>query len=170
MEIIDAQHVHLSGITAIYNDAAEQTTAIWNEVTVDEENRKAWLAEHQQDNLPVLVAIAGNDEVLGYATYGPWRAWDGYRHTVEHSVYVRADQRGKGLGKALMLELITRARACGMHVMVAGIEAENIGSIKLHEKLGFDNVGTLKQVGEKFGSWLDLTFLQLQLDDKSTPA
>jgi phosphinothricin acetyltransferase len=107
--------------------------------------------------------------VAGYASFGDWRAWDGYRHTVEHSVYVRADRRGDGIGEALMLALIERARTSGKHVMVAAIEAGNAGSIRLHEKLGFERVGHLKEVGAKFGGWLDLAFLQLTLDARKTP-
>ncbi|MGV4878675.1 N-acetyltransferase family protein [Acetobacter indonesiensis] len=106
---------------------------------------------------------------LGYSSFGDWRAWDGYRHTIEHSVYVRADQRGKGIGKALMLALIDRAKELGKHVMVAGIEAKNTASIQLHEKLGFEHAGLLKQVGTKFDAWLDLAFLQLTLDSRKVP-
>jgi phosphinothricin acetyltransferase len=116
----------------------------------------------------VLVAEA-EGTVLGYATFGDWRAWDGYRHTVEHSVYVRADRRGGGIGRALMAALIDRARGLGKHVMVAGIEAGNTGSIRLHEALGFRQVGLLPQVGAKFGVWLDLAFLQLVLDGREAP-
>lgn len=166
MEIRDAGQEHVDGITAIYNDAVEHTTAIWNETKLDTANRLAWLADRQRAGYPVLVAVDGQDDVLGYASFGDWRAWDGYRHTVEHSVYVRADQRGKGIGKALMLALIERARASGKHVMVAGIEAKNAESIRLHENLGFEQVGHLKEVGTKFGAWLDLAFLQLTLDDR----
>ncbi len=169
MEIRDAASADVAGITAIYNDAVENTTAIWNATRVDVANREAWLGDRERAGYPVLVAVDGDGAVLGYASFGDWRAWEGYRHTVEHSVYVRADQRGKGIGKALMLALIERARSLGKHVMVAGIEAGNAGSIALHEKLGFEAVGLLKQVGMKFGSWLDLAFLQLTLDERATP-
>ena len=127
------------------------------------------LIDQQKAGYPVLVAVNSAEGVLGYASLGDWRAWDGYRHTVEHSVYVRADQRGKGVGEALMHALIKRARRIGKHVMVAGIEAKNAGSIRLHEKLGFEHVGHLKQVGTKFGCWLDLLFLQLILDERTEP-
>lgn len=163
MHIRDARPGDAEGIAGIYNDAVLNTTAIWNEVTVDAANRLTWLTDRQGAGYPVLIMAGSEDEVLGYASFGDWRAWDGYRHTVEHSVYVRSDQRGAGIGKALMLELIDRARALGKHVMVAGIEGSNQGSIKLHEKLGFEHVGLLKEVGTKFGRWLDLAFLQLIL-------
>lgn len=169
MEIRDAGPGDIAGITAIYNDAVENTTAIWNDTKIDAANRTAWLADRQRAGYPVLVAVDDGGSVLGYASFGDWRAWDGYRHTVEHSVYVRADRRGNGIGKALMLALIDRARGIGKHVMVAGIEAGNIGSIRLHEQLGFENVGLLKEVGTKFGAWLDLAFLQLTLDTRTAP-
>lgn len=110
MQIRDAEDRDLEGITTIYNDAVEQTTAIWNETTIDVENRRAWLVDRRNAGYPVLVTVSDEDKVLGYASFGDWRAWDGYRYTVEHSVYVRSDQRGAGIGKALMEALIGRAR------------------------------------------------------------
>lgn len=169
MMIRDAEDNDIEGVLAIYNDAVEHTTAIWNDRKVDLGNRLAWLADRRRAGYPVLVAVDPDGAVLGYASFGDWRAFDGYRHTVEHSVYVRADARGGGLGKALMEALIHRARTAGKHVMIAGIEAGNIGSIRLHEQLGFERVGLLKEVGTKFGSWLDLAFLQLRLDQRTIP-
>lgn len=169
MDIRDAGPADMDGVTAIYNEAVEHTTAIWNDTKIDTANRLAWFADRQRAGYPVLVAVDDDGGVLGYASFGDWRAWDGYRHTVEHSVYVRADLRGNGIGKALMLALIERARGIGKHVMVAGIEAKNAGSIRLHENLGFEHAGHLKEVGMKFGSWLDLAFLQLTLDARTAP-
>jgi phosphinothricin acetyltransferase len=169
IKIRDARQDDVEGITAIYNDAVERTTAIWNDTKVDSVNRSAWLADRQRAGYPVLVAVDDQGSVFGYASFGDWRAWEGYRHTVEHSLYVRADRRGHGIGKTLMLALIERARGLGKHVMVAGIEANNVESIRLHEKLGFERVGYLKEVGMKFDTWLDLAFLQLKLDTRSTP-
>lgn len=169
MEIRDAGQGDVEGILAIYNDAVANTTAIWNETTVDAANRAAWMADRRRAGFPVLVATSPDGAVLGYATFGDYRPFEGYRHTVEHSVYVRADRRGAGIGEALMAALIRRARELGKHVMVAGVEAGNAGSIRLHEKLGFERVGHLKQVGAKFGRWLDLAFLQLRLDDRPAP-
>ncbi|MDO5621599.1 MAG: GNAT family N-acetyltransferase [Paracoccus sp. (in: a-proteobacteria)] len=169
MLIRDAKDDDLAAITAIYNHAVEQTTAIWNDSPVDLSNRRAWLADRQRAGYPVLVAISDTGQVMGYASFGDWRAFDGYRYTVEHSVYVRADLRGGGIGMALMQALIQRARAIGKHVMVAGIEAGNTGSIRLHEKLAFEQAGVLYQVGAKFGNWLDLRFMQLKLDPREKP-
>ncbi len=168
MLIRDAQDPDLAGVLEIYNHAVAHTTAIWNDTLVDLENRRQWRAARVGAGFPVLVAVEGA-RVLGYASFGDWRAFDGYRHTVEHSVYVRSDARGGGIGRALMEALIERARAMGKHVMVAGIEAGNAGSIALHLRLGFTQTGLLPQVGMKFGKWLDLAFLQLRLDDRPQP-
>jgi phosphinothricin acetyltransferase len=169
VQIRNANTNDAEGIAAIYNDAVLHTTAIWNEAVVDAANRTKWLKERQSMGYPVLVAVAGDGAVLGYASFGDWRAFDGYRHTVEHSVYVHRSQRGAGIGKALMSGLIERARTAGKHVMVAGIEAGNVASIQFHYRLGFVQVGLLKEVGTKFGRWLDLAFMQLQLDSRTVP-
>lgn len=156
-------------IAEIYNDAVLNTTAIWNESKVDFLNRIKWMRDRREAGFPVIVFVDGNDSVLGYASYGDWRPWDGYCHTVEHSVYVHKSARGQGAGKALMENLIRLATDQGKHVMVAGIESENVASISLHKKLGFTEAGRLSEVGNKFGHWLDLTFLQLRLDTRAHP-
>ena len=161
--IRDALAQDAAGIRIIYNDAVLNTTAIWNEQLVDEANRVAWLQARQQMGYPVLVAVDEQDSVLGYASFGDWRAFDGYRHTVEHSVYVHPDARGKGVARQLMHELIRRARALDKHVMVAAIEAGNQPSIALHRQLGFVQTGLMPEVGTKFGRWLDLAWMQLTL-------
>ena len=168
-DIRDARHADLPAIRDIYNDAVLRTTAIWNEQTVDLGNRQAWFSARQSQGYPVLVVVDDEDNVLGYASYGDWRPFDGFRHTVEHSVYVRNDQCGNGLGSLLMTALIERARACGKHVMVAAIESANAASIRLHERAGFITTGQMPQVGTKFGRWLDLTFMQLILNPGALP-
>lgn len=155
-------------LAAIYNDAVRNTTAIWNEVEIDAQNRIDWIAARQGAGLPVLVLVEAG-AVVGYASYGPFRAFDGYRGTVEHSVYIRSDLRGGGRGRALMQALIAEARAAGFHVLVGAIEAGNAASIALHENLGFTHVGQMPQVGQKFGKWLDLALMQLMLDDRPAP-
>ena len=166
--IRDAIAEDAEALAAIYNDAVRNTTAIWNDVEVDAANRIAWMNARQGAGLLVLV-LEEAGEVTGYASYGPFRAFDGYRETVEHSVYIRSDRRGGGRGRALMTQLIAFARAEGLHVMVAAIEAGNAASIALHEQLGFRAVGTMPEVGQKFGRWLDLALLQLVLDDRTQP-
>lgn len=165
MQIRDAMPSDAEGIMGIYNHAVAHTTAIWNDTQVDTGNRRQWLSDRQAMGFPVLVAVDGPQKVLGYASFGPWRAFEGFRHTVEHSVYVHPDRHGQGIGQALMKALIERARTLQMHVMVAAIEAGNTHSMRLHQKLGFEQTGLMPQVGTKFGRWLDLAFLQLRLDD-----
>ena len=159
MKIIDAKRDDINAITQIYNHAVAHTTAIWNESLVDEDNRIQWWRERLDLGFPVLVAKEGN-EVLGYASYGPFRPHDGFRHTVEHSVYVREGVQGQGIGRKLMMQLIDEARTRDVHVMVGAIEADNLASIGLHKSLGFVETGRLPQVGKKFGKWLDLALYQ----------
>ncbi|WJN58622.1 GNAT family N-acetyltransferase [Pseudomonas sp. SO81] len=170
MIIRDAAEADLPALRDIFNDAVLNTTAIWMDDVVDLANRQAWFNARAQQGYPILVAENAAGEVVGYASFGDWRPFDGFCHTVEHSVYIRADQRGNGLGPLLMAALIERAKACGKHVMVAAIESGNAASIRLHERLGFITTGQMPQVGRKFGRWLDLTFMQLILTpERSAP-
>jgi len=158
-----------AALAAIYNDAVRHTTAIWNDAEVDAANRLAWLDLRRSAGYPVLVADDAAAGVVGYASFGDFRAFDGYRHTVEHSIYVRADRRRGGVATALMQALIAHARGAGKHVMVGAIETGNTASIALHRRLGFEEAGCMRQVGTKFGRWLDLTWMQLLLDDAPPP-
>lgn len=162
MIIRDAVHDDLPAILEIHNDAIRTTTAIWDEHEVDLDERRQWFDARRSAGLPVLVAEL-EDGVIGFASYGPWRPKTGYRFTVENSVYVHPDHRGRGAANALMPALIEQARAGDVHAIVAGIEAANAGSIALHEKFGFRRVALLPEVGFKFGRWLDLAYLQLSL-------
>ena len=162
MDVRDADQTHLPGIVAIYNEVLATSTAIFNDQPTTVEERTAWFRARIAQGYPVLVALEGS-RVLGYASFGDFRSWPGYRHTVEHSVHVAAEVRGRGVGAALMAQLIPRAVALGKHVMVAGIDASNAPSIRFHERLGFQRVGLLREVGCKFGRWLDLAFLQRNL-------
>jgi L-amino acid N-acyltransferase YncA len=166
--IRDAVLADAAGILPMYNYAVRETTAIFDTTPSDLAGREAWLAKRQGDGFPVLVAEL-DGAVAGFASFGEFRAWDGYRFTVEHSVYVDPMRHREGIGRTLLAALIDRARATGKHAMMAGIAAENAGSIALHQALGFREVGRMPQVAEKFGRWLDLVFLQLILDDRGRP-
>ncbi|MBN9026802.1 GNAT family N-acetyltransferase [Kaistia sp. MMO-174] len=158
-----ATEADLPTILAIYNDAVVNTAAIWNDDLVDLDNRIAWFRARIGQGFPVLVAVEG-ERVLGYASYGDFRAFQGYRFTVENSIYVAGEARGKGAGSALLAALVEAARAQGKHMMVAGIEAGNAVSIRLHEKQGFVETARMPELGFKFGRYLDLVFLQKKLD------
>ena len=112
-----------------------------------------------------MIVAVDDSGILGLASFGDFRAWpDGYRYTIEHSVHVRADRRRNGIGRALMEPLFPRAAALGKHIMIAGVDAANSGSIRFHEQLGFERVAHFREVGFKFGRWLDLVSLQRRLD------
>lgn len=163
MIVREATEADLPGVLAIYNHAVAHTTAIWNDALADLDNRRAWWRGRVEAGFPVLVAVDEAGAVTGYASYGPFRAFDGYRMTVEHSVYVAENARRRGAAKALMLALEAEARSAGMHIMVGGIAADNEASIELHRRLGFSETARMPEVGCKFGRFLDLVFMQKRL-------
>ncbi|WP_419759823.1 N-acetyltransferase family protein [Acidisoma sp.] len=162
MDIRNATEADLPAILAITNDAILNTTSSWNVHPTTLEARRQWLAERQAAGLPVLVGVIGGD-VAGFGSYGSFRAWDGYRLTVEHSIYVDAAFRRRGVGRLLLAGLIEHATEAGMHVMMGVISADNEISIALHEQFGFTVAGRLAEVGRKFDRWLDLVLMQKML-------
>ena len=161
MLIRDVTEDDLPAILAIYNHVIANTTAVYTETPAPLSDREAWFKARRAGNFPVLVADDGG--VIGFASFGDFRPWPGYARSVEHSVHVREDARGRGVGSALVGRLIEEARARHKHVMVGGIDAANEASIALHRKLGFVEAGTLREVAQKFGRWLDLLFMQRML-------
>jgi phosphinothricin acetyltransferase len=149
----------IPAIAAILNDAIANSVAAWREAPMGEAEMQVWF-EDRTGNYAVLVARGVDGAVLGYAAYGAFRAYSGYRHTVEHSVYVRGDARGQGIGTALLARLTERARAQGFHVMIGALEANNEASVKLHLAQGFAETGRMPEVGRKFDRWLTLVFVQ----------
>ncbi len=159
MIIRELEDADLPALTAIYNDAVINTTAIWNDETVDVENRRAWINVRRGLGYPVLVADI-DGVTAGYATFGDFRAFAGFRFTVEHSIYVDQSFRRCGIARRLLPVLSERARALGKHAMIGAIAADNAASIKLHVEAGFLEVGRMPEVGRKFDRWLDLVLMQ----------
>ncbi|MEM6519529.1 MAG: N-acetyltransferase family protein [Cyanobacteria bacterium P01_D01_bin.71] len=154
-----ASEADLASILDIYNDAILNTTAVYDYAPHTLAMRQSWLAAKQQAALPVIVAEL-QGQVAGFGALGAFRAWQAYQYTVENSLYVAANHRGQGLGKQLLAHLIAAAEQMQFHAMVAGIDADNTISLKLHEQFGFQEVAHFHQVGYKFNRWLDLKFMQ----------
>ncbi len=165
----NASLVDLEEILAIYNEVIRNSTAVYTEQEYDAARGRLWFDGRTAQGFPFIVARVGG-EVAAFAGFGEFRAWPCYRHTVEHSVHVRADFRGRGIGRLLITDLKARAAGMGKHSMIAGIDAQNQGSIRLHESLGFVRAGHLHEVGFKFGRWLDLVFLECIFPATSRPA
>lgn len=162
-------HRHVPPVLAIFNEAIEHSTALYDYKPRTVAMVEAWFDEKARGNHPVVGIEDAGGELMGFATYGPFRVRPAYKYTVEHSVYVDAQFRGRGVGRRLMEELIRQATRQEYHVMVGAIDAANAGSIAFHERLGFRHGGTLPQVGFKFGRWLDLALYQLILPTPARP-
>lgn len=152
----------LPEILAIYNDVILHTTAVYDYEPHTLEMRQQWFKTKKDQDFPVFVAI-DEGRIVGLSSIGPFRAWAAYKYSVENSVYVASDCRGRGVGKLLIPPLIDAAKKLKLHTIIAGIDASNEASIRLHEHFGFEEVAHFKEVGYKFNRWLDLKFLQLIL-------
>jgi L-amino acid N-acyltransferase len=169
MHIRDATEADLSALLEIHNDAIRTLDAIWIEEEETMDGRRQWFRDRKAAGFPIIVAVDDADKVLGYGSYGTYRGRGGYRATVEHSVYLFPEARGHGAGKALLTRLIELAREDGLHAMVAVIDATNTISIEMHDRIGFESTGVLRQVGQKRGKWLDQVQMVLLLDDRERP-
>ncbi len=163
MEIRDAVESDIPAITEIYNDVIRTSTAVFNDAPVLVEDRVAWWKGRTAQGYPVLVA-KDEGRIAGFATFGDFRPWPGYRFTVEGTIHIDGSVRRKGIGAALLQALILRARDAGKHVMVAGVDSANAASLGFLQRSGFEKVGHLREVGHKFGKFLDLIFLQYMLE------
>lgn len=161
--------VHGAAILDIFNDAIANTTALYDYKPRTMQSMAEWFAAKSAGNYPVIGAVGDGGNLMGFASYGRFRPHAAYKYSVEHSIYIHRDHRGKGLALLLMKQLINAAREQGYHMMVGGIDATNAVSIRLHERLGFVHAGTIRQAGFKFGRWLDLAFYQLILDTPANP-
>lgn len=160
---------HATAILDILNDAIVHSSALYDYKPRQMQNMVSWFEAKRAGNFPVIGIEDAQGSLLAFGSYGTFRAFPAYKYTVEHSVYVHKDQRGQGLGPLIMQAVIEAAKTQQVHAMVGAIDASNAASIALHERLGFKHVGTLPQVGFKFGRWLDLAFYQLLLETPAHP-
>jgi phosphinothricin acetyltransferase len=170
MNIIDSvPSRHGAGILEILNDVIVTSTALYEYVPRTTESMVPWFEAKVKKESPVVVAVNETDAVLGFATYGSFRSFPAYKYTVEHSVYVHRDHRGRGVGTALMQRLMARAVSQDYHTMIGVVDAGNAASVALHERLGFVRAGVVRQAGFKFGAWLDAAFYQIILPTPDSP-
>jgi phosphinothricin acetyltransferase len=151
----------LPAINDIYNHFVLNSTCTYQEERETLHDRHAWFAAHGLAH-PITVALLA-DDVVGWGSLSPYHKRAAYRNTVENSVYVAHTHHGRGIGRLLLQDLIDRAKSIGHHTMIASIDGEQTRSITLHAKMGFTEVGRMRELGFKFGRWLDVHYLQLML-------
>jgi L-amino acid N-acyltransferase len=156
-------------ILDIFNDAILTSTALYDYKPRTMDMMASWFEAKTKGNYPVIGFVTPEGQLMGFGSYGTFRAWPAYKYTIEHSLYVARAFRGAGLGRKLLQEIITCAQQQNYHVLVGGIDSQNAASIALHKKFGFEHAGTIRQAGFKFGRWLDLDFYQLTLNTPSEP-
>ena len=171
LNIVQCTHErHAAAILDIFNDAIVNSTALYDYQPRTTQNMVSWFEAKRAGGFPVIGIEDAQGRLLGFCSWGSFRAYPAYKYTVEHSVYVHPEHRGRGLGQQLMDLLIAEAKHRGdVHALIGAIDAANEGSIALHKRLGFEHVGQLPQVGFKFGRWLDLAFYQLTLQTPEHP-
>ena len=170
MHLIDCTYEkHAPAILAILNEAIVNSTALYDYTPRSPESMIKWFEGKAAGAYPVIGVVSDEGDLLGFASYGTFRAFPAYKYTIENSVYVHASHRGKGIGQILLKRLVECATIQNYHVIVAAIDKQNAKSISLHEKAGFTHAGTIAQAGFKFGRWLDLSFYQLILKTPAHP-
>jgi L-amino acid N-acyltransferase len=162
LQVREAKEEDLPQLLSIYNDIILHTTAVYDYEPHSFEMRKQWFETKKQQGFPVYV-VEEDGEIFGFSSIGPFRAWAAYKFSVENSVYVAANKRGKGIGRMLIPPLIDAAKRLRLHTIIASIDTTNEASLRLHKSFGFEEVAHFKQVGWKFERWLDLKFLQLMI-------
>ncbi|WMD19711.1 N-acetyltransferase family protein [Achromobacter seleniivolatilans] len=160
---------HASQILHIYNDTIANTTSLYEYEPRTMQTMELWFATKREKNFPVIGVESDDGALVGFGSYGAFRPYPAKKYSVEHSVYVHPEHRGRGVGKMVLQSLVQAARGNDLHVMIGAIDTANVGSISLHERLGFKKVGTIEQVGFKFGRWLDMDFYQMLLDTPRHP-
>ena len=170
MTLIDCTEArHAAAILDIFNEAIVNSTALYDYKPRPPESMATWFATKRANGFPVIGVEDEAGTLLGFASYGTFRAWPAYKYSVEHSIYIHRDHRGKGLGRRLLQAIVDAARERNVHTLIGGIDAANDASIALHRALGFEHAGTIRQAGFKFGRWLDLAFYQRILDTPAQP-
>jgi L-amino acid N-acyltransferase len=169
MKSIQCGPEHAEAIRAIFNEAILNSTALYDYQPRSAAMMEAWFETKRKGQYPVLGLEDDAGVLLGFASYGTFRAYPAYKYSVEHSVYVAAPFRGRGLGKLLLRAAIEAATGQGYHMMIGGIDGSNVASIALHRSLGFSHCASIKQAGFKFGRWLDLEFYQRILPTPQKP-
>ena len=169
MKIINCNREYANQILEIFNDAIINSTALYDYKLRTMDSMKSWFDAKEKNNYPVIGIVENNNELLGFGSYGAFRAWPAYKYSIEHSIYINKNYRGKGYGKTILREIILNAEKQNYHCLMAGIDANNEVSIKLHKSFGFELCGKIKQVGYKFKKWLDLEFYQLLLKTPNNP-
>ena len=169
VRLIECDRTRSAEILAIFNDAILNSTALYDYKVRTMAMMDAWFDAKMKGNYPVIGAVDESGRLLGFATYGMFRERPAYKYTVEHSVYVDKECRGRGVGRTLLEAIIERARMQDYHVLIGGIDADNAVSIELHKKFGFTFCGEIRESGYKFGRWLHLHFYQLILETPTNP-
>lgn len=167
--IVCTESRHAAAILEIFNEAILNSTALYDYRERDLASMTTWFAAKAQGNFPVIGLEDDHGNLLGFASYGTFRAWPAYKYSVEHSIYLHRDHRGQGLGKILLNALIAEAEKRQVHTLIGGIDATNKASIALHVQAGFSEAGIIRQAAYKFERWLDLAFYQRILATPDAP-
>jgi len=163
-DIRDAHPGDGAQLAAIYNHYVASTIVTFEVDAVADDDMRGRIAAVQEDGLPWLVAQDVAGDILGYAYATRWRARAAYRHSVESSIYLAPQMTGRGIGRGLYERLLEQLRARGLHMVIGGAALPNPASVALHEALGFTQSAHLREVGHKFGRWIDVGYWQLRLD------
>lgn len=164
MIIRDAVEDDIPVITDIFNSVIDSSNSVYREERVPQSERLEWLRDKRSHGYPIIV-VELDGIVVAYGGFGSFRAAQGYRQTVEHTIHVAEAYRKRGIGRAILSELITRAKESGYHLMIGAIDSENVGSIKLHEEFGFSECARIKDAALKHGKYLTLVLMEKILSD-----
>ncbi|GGY00721.1 GNAT family N-acetyltransferase [Massilia dura] len=163
--IRDARPADAEAIAAIYNPYIAATTISFEEEPVPADAMRGRIAAVEEDGLPWLVLETDDGAIAGYAYATRWRVRHVYRYSVETTVYIAQGETGSGHGTALYTALLERLREAGCHLAIGGIAQPNAASVTLHERMGYRKVAHFGEVGFKFGTWIDVGYWELKLQE-----